>query len=144
MLNIQSIISSVGTQAGIDLTQAETAIGTILSIVQHEAPEAQVSQLFSQVDGASDLANKYDVTAAAPAAGGGLFGQIEGMLGGALGGKVGALLNGITQLKNTGLSVAQIEATGQALLAEVKQSTGSDVMSKLVASVPGLGGHLGA
>lgn len=141
--DIQSMIASVSGQAGIDPTVAETAVGTILSILQHEAPAARVGQLFGAIGGAADLAQRYDVVTAPAPSGGGLLGAIEGALGGMMGGKVGALIAGIERLKATGLTGAQIEQTGAALVAEAKSAVGSDLMQELVGSVPGLAGHIG-
>jgi len=141
--NIQSMIASVAGQTGIDSATAETAVGTVLSILQHEAPAAQVSELFGAIGGASVLAAQYDVMQAPTQGGGGLFGAIEGAIGGALGDKVGALIKGVEQLQGTGLTVTQIEQAGQALIAEAKGSLGGTLMEDLVGAVPGLGGHLG-
>lgn len=145
-IDVQSLIASVSGQTNIDPTIAETAVGTIFSILQHEAPSAQVGQLFASIGGAADLAQRYDVTAAPPAgapATGGMFGALEGALGGLMGGKIGALVHGIERLRATGLTVAQVEQAGSALIAEIKGATGGDLIQKVVASVPGLGGHLG-
>ena len=139
--DVQDMIASVSGQANIDPTTAETAVGTILSIFQHEAPAQHVASLFTAVTGASDLATRYDVTQAP--AGGGMFGALEGALGGMMGGKITALLHGIERLKSTGLSVTQIEDAGKALIAEAKSAAGGDVVQKLLAAVPGLAGHLG-
>jgi hypothetical protein len=142
-IDAQDMIANVSVKANIDPTAAETAVGTIFSIFQHEAPAAQVGQLFAAITGAADLAQRYDVTAA-PAGGGGLFGALEGALGGMMGGKIVPLLHGIERLKASGLSVAQIEQAGMALIAEAKGAAGGDLVQKLVGAVPGLAGHIGA
>lgn len=142
-LDAQSLIASVSGQAGIDPTAAETAVGTIFSILQHEAPAARVSELFRAIGGAADLAQRYDVLTGPAPAGTGLLGAIEGALGGMMGGRVGALISGIERLKATGLSVKQIEQAGMALVGEAKSGLGGNLMQELVASVPGLSGHLG-
>ena len=145
-VDIQSIIATIAGKANIELAAAETAVGTIFSIFQHEAPAEHVNTLFTAVTGATDLAQRYDVmapAAAGAATGGGLFGALEGALGGLLGGRIGVLLHGIERLKSTGLSVAQIEQAGAALIAELKAATGGDLVHKIVASIPGLGGHIG-
>lgn len=142
-LDIQSMIASVSGQAGIEPAAAETAVGTILSILSHEAPAGQVGQLFGMIDGASGLAQQYDVLTAPAQPGGGLLGAVTGVLGGFMGGRIGALIAGIEQLRATGLSAGQIEQAGQTLLAETKAGGGGTLMHEMVGAVPGLGTHLG-
>ncbi len=146
VMDVQSLIATVSGKANIDPTVAESTIGTIFSIFQHEAAPEHVGPFFAAITGSADLAQRFDVTApaAAPAGGGGFFGALEGALGGLMGGKIGVLIHGIERLKSTGLSTTQIEQAGMALIDEAKGAVGGDLVTKLVSSVPGLGGHIGA
>ena len=136
-LNAQDIVSAVATRLNIDNATAETAVGTILSILDHEAAGTKADALFDQLPGARDLAQQYDVMA--QAGGGGLM----GMLGSALGDRAGALLNGMAKLKGLGLSVAQIEEAGQQLVEQAKSAAGLDAVNDILNDVPGLASHLG-
>ena len=46
-----------------DPAAAETAVGTILSVIQQEGNPSKVAQLFSALPGAADLAQKHPVVA---------------------------------------------------------------------------------
>ena len=44
---IQTFVDAIATRANVDPTAAETAVGTILSVIQQEGDAAEVSQLFN-------------------------------------------------------------------------------------------------
>ncbi|QND50517.1 DUF2267 domain-containing protein (plasmid) [Phyllobacterium sp. 628] len=139
---IQDMVDSIATSANLDPQVAEKAAGTVLSVLQHEAPE-QASVLFAKIPGAAQLAQTFDVMAAGNQSGGGLLSSITGFLGGAAGEKVGAILNGVAALKASGLTVEQIQQAGSAVIAHAKQSADPQLVDKIVNSVPGLKGHFG-
>ncbi|RJG44604.1 hypothetical protein [Mesorhizobium sp. DCY119] len=144
-MNIQEILTTVSSKAGLDEPTTEKAVGTILSVLEHEAEGTRVAELFGSIPGSLDLARQYDVMAAQPAggSGGGLFGSLTSALGGALGEKAGALINGISQLRSTGLDATQIRQAGTTLIQQAKTAAGPDVVNEIVESVPGLKGHFG-
>lgn len=138
---IQDLVNTIATQANLDPQVAEKAAGTVLSVLQHEAPE-QAASLFAKMPGAAQLAQSFDVMAAGNQSGG-LISSITGFLSGAAGEKVGALVNGMAALKASGLTVEQIQQAGTAVIAHAKQSADPQLVDKIVASVPGLKGHFG-
>lgn len=137
-LDVQEIVSAVASRLNIDNATAENAVGTILSILDHEAAGTKVDALFDKLPGARDLAQRYDVMAQ-PAGGGGLM----GMLGSALGERAGALVNGMAKLKGLGLTVAQVEQAGQQLVEQAKTAAGPDTVNEIIKDIPGLAGHFG-
>jgi hypothetical protein len=137
-IDAQAIVSAVASRLNIDNATAENAVGTILSILDHEAAGTKADALFDKLPGARDLAQRYDVMAE-PAGGGGLM----GMLGSALGERAGALVNGMAKLKGLGLSVAQVEEAGKQLVEQARTAAGSDTVNEILNDVPGLAGHLG-
>jgi len=52
--------SFVAAKAGIDPEAAETAVGTILFVIQKEGNATKVRELFQQLPGAADLAQKHE------------------------------------------------------------------------------------
>jgi hypothetical protein len=143
-MNAQDIISTVSAQTGLDASRTEMAVGTILSVLEHEAGEDRVAGLFSNVPGAEDLAHSYDVMAVGQAASqGGLLGSISSAIGGLLGEKAGALVNGLAQLRASGLDAEQIKQAGETLLEQAEQAAGPDTIKQIVDAVPGLKGQLG-
>ncbi|MGN6583076.1 MAG: hypothetical protein ACTHJV_05170 [Rhizobiaceae bacterium] len=136
-LDVQEIVSAVASRLNVDNPTAENAVGTILSILDHEAAGTKADALFDELPGARDLAQRYDVMN--QPAGGGLM----GMLGSALGDRAGALINGMERLKGLGLTVAQVEAAGQQLVEQAKTAAGPDTVNEVINDVPGLAGRLG-
>ncbi|WP_315923814.1 hypothetical protein [Mesorhizobium sp. SP-1A] len=141
-MNIQDIVNTISNTADIDPVTTEKVVGTVLSVLQHEAEGTSVDQLFAKMPGAAELAQQYDVMAAG-ASGGGLLGSLESALGGALGEKAGALLNGIAQLKASGLDMDQIRRAGEALIEQAKTAAGPQITNQVLGQVPSLKGQLG-
>jgi hypothetical protein len=56
--SIQDFVDTIAIKASIDPAAAETAVGTILSTIQQEGDATKVSQLFNQIPGAAELAQK--------------------------------------------------------------------------------------
>lgn len=142
-MNAQDIITSVSAKTGLDSTKTAMAVGTILSVLEHEAGETRVAGLFSSVPGTEDLAHSYDVMAAGGGSGGGLLGSLGSALSGLLGEKAGALVNGIAQLRASGLDATQIKQAGETLLQQAEVAAGPDTIKEIVDAVPGLKGQLG-
>lgn len=141
-MNAQDIITTVSARTGLDPVKTAMAVGTILSVLEHEAGENRVAGLFNSVPGTEDLAHSYDVMAPGNASGG-LLGTIGSALGGVLGEKAGALVNGVAQLRASGLEPAQIRQAGTTLLQQAEVAAGPDAIKEIVDAVPGLKGQLG-
>lgn len=144
-IQINDIIATVSTKAGLDQAAAQKAVGIILSVLEHEAEGTRIAELFTSIPGAADLARRYDVMAPANtgASNGGLLNALTTSLGSALGEKTGALINGVSQLRASGLDAAQIRQAGTALVQEAETAAGPELVNEIVGSVPGLKGHLG-
>jgi hypothetical protein len=140
-ITAQDIVNQVATRLGLDQSAAETTVGTILSVIDHEAEGTKVDTLFDKVPGSRDLAQRYDVMAADPNGGGG---GLMNMLGSALGEKAGALLKGVSRLKEAGLTVEQVEQAGEQFFQQAKAAAGPDLVKEITDAVPGMASHLGA
>ncbi len=148
-MQISDIVSTVSAKAGIDGAAAEHAVGTILSVLQHEVDGTSVQQLLAKIPGAADLAQRFDVMApeaavagAAPS-GGGLFGMLSGVVGSVMGAKAQPVLNGIARLKATGLGLTQIEQIGATVMAEARGIGGHDLVNSVLAAAPALAPYIG-
>jgi hypothetical protein len=143
-MDVQDIVNTIANQVNIDPLTTEKVVGTILSVLQHEAEGTSAETLFQKLPGSLELAQKYDVMAAGAAAGGGgLLGSLTSALGGALGEKTGALIKGISQLEASGLSLEQIKEAGTALVEQAKTAAGPKAVNQALAVVPSLKSHLG-
>ncbi len=133
---MEELIINIASKFGIDQAMAEKAVGILMSLVQSNADGGQVSQLFDQLPGASDLAEKY--SGEISSGGGGLMGKLGGMLGGNMGAAMGAL----DALKSTGLDMSQIKDVGGEVFdfAREKADTdlANDVIKQVAGNIPGL------
>ncbi|RWF28581.1 MAG: hypothetical protein EOS65_14810 [Mesorhizobium sp.] len=144
-MDVQDIVNTVSAKAGLDQAVTEKVVGTIFSVLEHEADGTSASSFFAKIPGADALARKYDVMAAGASggSGGGLLSSLQGALGGVLGEKTGALINGIAALRASGLDMAQIQKAGATLVQQAEAAAGPDLTNQVLGSVPGLKGHLG-
>ena len=144
-MNVQDIVNTVSQKAGLDQATTEKVVGTIFSVLEHEAEGTSVSSFFAQIPGADALAKQYDVMAAGAgtSSGGGFLSSLQGALGGVLGEKAGALINGVAALKASGLDMAQIQKAGTTLIQEAEAAAGPDLTNQVLGQVPGLKSHLG-
>ena len=82
-LTIESFVDDVARRSNIDPAAAETAVGTILSVIQQEANSSKVAQLFDHLPGAADLAQKHAVVAGSGSGMGGALSSLAGKVIGA-------------------------------------------------------------
>jgi hypothetical protein len=141
-MQMQELVDRIAQRLNIDAASAEKAAGTILSIIEQEGQGNKVGQLFAKLPGAQELARQYSVSGDASAPASGLGGVLSGIVSGVMGGKAQALLAGMNQLRSTGLSTAQIEGAGAEIFAYAKDNAGPQLVSQVVASVPGLSAYL--
>ena len=142
-MDVQDIVNTVSQKAGLDQATTEKVVGTIFSVLEHEAEGTSASSFFAKIPGADALAQKYDVMAAPAGGGGGFLSSLQGALGGVLGEKAGALVNGLAALKASGLDIAQIQKAGEALVQQAEAAAGPDLTNQVLGSVPSLKSHLG-
>lgn len=139
-MNVETIVNTVANSLNIDPVTAGKAVGTIFSILEHEAGP-QAAAVIDKIDGAQDLATQNDVNnAPAP---GGFLGSIGSALGGMMGDKAGALVKGMAQLQGLGLDLSQISQAGQSILTHARQAAGPNAVANLMNEVPALKAHLG-
>ena len=132
---IQDFVDSIATKAGVDPATAETAIGTILSAIQQEGDATKVGQLFNQIPGAADLAQKHAVVVGS---GGGVLGSLSGLASSVAGKDAGVLVAAIGQLEETNLTMEQIKKIGTAVLSYLKESANPALAKEVVDSIPSL------
>lgn len=134
---IDQLVQIVTQKLGIDSATAEKAVGIVMSLIEKEGDGSTVSQLFENIPGAADLASRYAGDAGQDAAGG-LLGQVAGMIGGGAGDVVGS----IGALKETGLSMGQLQDFAPLVKNFLTEQAGEDLVRQAVSSVPALKGFL--
>jgi hypothetical protein len=118
-LTIESFVDDVARRSNIDPVAAETAVGTILSVIQQEANSSKAAQLFGHLPGAADLAQKHAVVAGS---GSGMGGALSSLAGKVIGADAGIMVAAIAQIEQTGLSMEQIKNIGGGLLSYIKDA----------------------
>jgi hypothetical protein len=92
---IESFVDDIAKRSNIDPAAAETAVGTILSVIQQEGNPSKVSQLFDHLPGAVELAQKYAVV---PGSGAGVGGTLSGLASKVIGADAGVMVAALAQL----------------------------------------------
>jgi hypothetical protein len=95
-LTIDGFVDDVARRSNIDPTAAETAVGTILSVIQQEANPSKVSQLFDHLPGAAALAHKHVVVAGS---GTGMGGTLSSLVGKVISADAGIMVAAVTQIE---------------------------------------------
>jgi Protein of unknown function VcgC/VcgE (DUF2780) len=132
---VQDFVDAIATKASIDPVTAETAVGTILSAIRQEGDATRVGQLFDEIPGAADLAQKHPVVVGA---GGGVLGSLSGLASNVVGKDAGVLVAAIGQLEETNLTLEQIRKIGTAVLSYIKENTNPALAKEVVDSIPSL------
>jgi len=137
---IQSFVDAIAAKADVDPAAAETAVGTILSAIQQEGDAGKVTQLFNQLPGAADLAQKHAVVAGSA---GGMLGALSGLASKVVGADAGILVAAMAQIEETNLTLQQIKNIGTALLSYIKESANPALAKEIFDSIPSLRDHFG-
>lgn len=142
-MDVQDIVNTIANKVNIDPLTTEKVVGTILSVIEHEAQGTSAETFFDKLPGSLELAQKYDVMANGAANGGGLLGSLSSALGGMLGEKSEVLVKGIAALEASGLTLAEIQQAGTTLVQQAKVAVGPNTVNQVLDDVPSLKGRLG-
>ena len=137
-LTIESVVDDVARRSNIDPAAAETAVGTILSVIRQEGDPTKVTKLFDLLPGASELAQKHAVAAGA---GSGIGGALSSLAGKFVGADAGLVVAAIAQIEQTGLTLQQAKDVGGGLLSYVSDLDPA-LAKEIFDKVPGLREHL--
>ena len=135
---IESFVDDIARRSKMDPAAAETAVGTILSVIQQEGNPSKVAQLFSALPGAADLAQKHPVVAGS---GGGVGGALSSLAGKLIGADAGVMVAALAQIEQTGLSLQQIKNVGSGLTSYLEEANPA-LAKEILDKVPSLREHL--
>jgi len=138
-LTIDGFVNDVARRSNIDPAAAETAVGTILSVIQQEANSSSVTQVFDHLPGAAELAQKHAVLAGSGTGMGGALSSLAGKVIGTDAG--GVMVAAVAQIEQTGLTLEQIKNIGGGLLSYIKDVDPA-LAKEIGDTVPGLREHL--
>ena len=137
-ITIESFVDDVAKRSNIDPAAAETAVGTILSVIQQEGNPSKVAELFSDLPGAADLAQKHPVVSGS---GGGVGGALSSLAGKFIGSDAGVMVAAVTQIEQTGLTLQQIKNIGAGLVSYLEDANPT-LAKEILDKVPSLREHL--
>jgi predicted transcriptional regulator with HTH domain len=135
---IESFVDEIARRSKIDPAAAETAVGTILSVIQQEGNPSKVAQLFNDLPGAADLAQKHPVVSGS---GTGVGGALSSLAGKFIGADAGIMVAAVAQIEQTGLSLQQIKNIGGGLLSYIEDANPT-LAKEILDKVPSLRDHL--
>lgn len=125
---MDALIARITHATGIEPAVVEKAVALILAYLVKEGPQEDVTKLMDAMPGAQQA-----VAGVEDGGTGGLAGGLMGMMGS--GGGVMALG---TKLMAAGVPMNQMQPLGRELFAHGRETAGEDVMSSIVASIPGI------
>lgn len=128
---IETFVDDVAKRSGIDPAAAETAVGTILSVIQQEGNPSKVAQLFGNLRGAADLAQRHPVVSGL----GGVGGALSSLASKFIGSDAGVMVAAITQIEQTGLTLQQIKSIGGGLVSYL-EDTNPALAKEILDKVP--------
>ena len=135
---IESFVDEIARRSKIDPAAAETAVGTILSVIQQEGNASKVAQLFNDLPGAADLVQKHPVVSGS---GTGLGGALSSLAGKFIGADAGVMVAAVAQIEQTGLSLQQIKNIGGGLLSYMEDANPT-LAKEILDKIPSLRDHL--
>jgi len=135
---IETFVDEIARRSKIDPAAAETAVGTILSVIQQEGNSSKVAELFNGLPGAADLAQKHPVVAGS---GGGVGGALSSLAGKYIGADAGVMVAALAQIEQTGLSLQQIKNVGGGLLSYLEDANPT-LAKEILDKLPSLREHL--
>jgi predicted transcriptional regulator with HTH domain len=135
---IESFVDEIARRSKIDPAAAETAVGTILSVIQQEGNASKVAQLFNNLPGAADLAQKHPVVSGS---GTGVGGALSSLAGKFIGADAGVMVAAVAQIEQTGLSLQQIKNIGGGLLSYIEDANPT-LAKEILDKIPSLRDHI--
>jgi len=127
---MQDFIKMATDQLGLSESNARSATGGLLGLLQQHGDKQDSQELIDKLPGASDLLKQ--------GGGGGLLGGLAGGLGSAIGGNVGGALGIAGALKGLGLDTDKLGPFISLFFSFAKQKAGADLIGRLLGKIPEL------
>ena len=124
---MEELIARVVAATGLGEEVAEKAVGLILAYLAKEGPAEEVSKLMDGMPGSREAVARSD------GGGGGLTGGLLAKMGG-----TGGIMALATRLMAAGVPMDKMQTLGHEILAFGRETAGEDVVTKMVAKIPGL------
>lgn len=141
---IDQLIQQVTSKLGISDDMATKGVGMLMGFFKSKGDSGAVSEIFSKIPGAADLASQFEgeLGGEAKSGGGGLLGGLMSKLGGKMGGQMGGAMEAMDAFKKTGLSMDQAKDMLPVAKDFLEENVGQDAVGKVFDSIPALKGLL--
>jgi hypothetical protein len=120
MSDMDELIGRLVATAGVDRATAEKAVAIIMSFLIKEGPSEQVRALTERLPGGEAFLATH----------GGADSSGSG---------IGGIMGVASKLMAAGLSMGQVQAVTQEIIAYSREKAGEDVVGEIVGAIPGLG-----
>ena len=137
---LDDLIRRTAPDAGLTEDQARAVITGALGLLDRYAEPEALRRLFDAVDGAEAVARSPE---AKPKAGGGLFGGLMSSAGGVSGKAMADGMGLLSRLEKIGVDREMLKTFVKAFRKRVNKTTGSDVLTDAVRTIPGVGPLIG-
>jgi len=149
---MQQFIQLVTTTLGTSEQAARLATGSLLNLLNAQAPENDMAALLGKLPGAADLLKSFASAPAEPTGLEALTNAASSLLGGsssvlgagakALGASAGSLATLTSALSQTGLDIGKLPQFVALFGQWATQQAGSDLVQRVLSSVPSVGSVL--
>ena len=114
---IESFVDDIAKRSNIDPAAAETAVGTILSVILQEG---KLQRYRSSSTICPVRQNWLKSIPVVPGSGAGIGGTLSGLAGKLIGADAGVMVAALAQIEQTGLSMQQVKNIGGGLLSYIE------------------------
>lgn len=123
---MDALITRIVEKVGIDADTARDAVRVILSFLYQQGDRDDVGALIAKIPGASNFIEATEDDSAST------LGGLGGLMG-------GGTMQVLGKLQALGLGMGQIQSVTQETVGFAREQAGDDIVSRIVASIPGLG-----
>ncbi len=138
---MNEIVAILAKKLGLPESTIESGLAVLLKLLKEKSGGGEFQNLIGLVPGLADLSEK----AAAPTASGGagVLGGVMGMAGGILGGQAGDAAKAFAGFQQAGIPADKIVPFVRGFFEQVRDSGGSDFVSRISAAIPALRSVIG-
>ena len=134
---IEDLVQKAAAHAGLSLEQSRSALSGALFLIDKHGDPGKVRALFDAIPGAEEMANQGAALTANK--GGGLMAGLMSKAGGSGGAAMSDAMAMNQQLTRQGVTISDMQKILPLAMGWVRETTGSDLLREVLASIPGLG-----
>jgi hypothetical protein len=134
---IEALVQDASDRAGLNPAQARLTLSAALALIEKHGDPAKVSELFSEIGGAAELARSGQ--ALTQTKGAGLMAGLMKAGGGSGGAAMSDAMAMGQRLAREGITTSDMQAILPVAMEFVRKATGRDLLREVLLTIPGLG-----